>query len=181
MPIDTPTLGLSLAILLTASSTLAVQFPDGTVSFEQAPRLVEAKTTFNNVGAWGAKYYFTIELPSDAGEPLQKVTLNLRQGADDIRFRIDDTFAFIGPPNGDREMLTQTATIDEDDTISVVFEPPISPGTTFTVGLRPRRNPDLGGVYLFGVTAFPAGEKPYGLYLGPGRLQFYRGVNDELF
>ena len=181
MPIDTPTLGLSLAILLTASSTLAVQFPDGTVSFEQSPRLVEAKTTFNNVGAWGAKYYFTIELPSDAGEPLQKVTLNLRQGADDIRFRIDDTFAFIGTPDGDREKIPQTATIDEDDTISVVFEQPISPGTTVTVGLRPRRNPDLSGVYLFGVTAFPAGEKPYGLYLGPGRLQFYRGVNDELF
>ena len=178
---DTPTLGLSLAILLTASSTLAVQFPDGTVSFEQAPRLVEAKTTFKGVGAWGAKYYFTIELPSDAGEPLQRVTLNLRQGADDIRFRIDDTFAFIGPPDGDRELLTQTATIDENDTISVVFEPPISPGTTVTVGLRPRRNPDLDGVYLFGVTAFPAGEKPYGLYLGPGRLQFYRGGNDELF
>ena len=182
MPMNTPkALWLSLASLLTiAGSTQAVQFPDGTVSFEQSPRLVEAKTTFKNVGAWGAKYYFTIELPETAGEPLQKVTLRLRQGADDIRFRLDETFAFIGTPNGDRDLI-QAAATDEDDTISVVFEPPISPGTTFTVGLKPRRNPDLDGVYLFGVTAFPAGEKPYGLYLGPGRLQFYRGGNDEFF
>lgn len=174
-------LGLSLALCTLAASTQAVQFPDGTVSFEQAPRLVEATTTIKAVGAWGAKYYFTIELPEEAGEPLQRVTFNLRQGADEIRFRADDTFAFIGTPNGDRETLPQVASLDEDESISVVFEPPIAPGTVFTVGLRPRRNPDLDGVYLFGVTAFPTGEKPYGLYLGPGRLQFYRGGHDEIF
>ena len=66
---------------------------------------------------------------------------------------------------------------EETGAITVIFANPIPPGTTFTVRLKPKRNPDLGGVYLFGVTAFPWGEKPDGLYLGAGRLQFYQGDN----
>jgi len=48
-----------------------------------------------------------------------------------------------------------------------------------TIGVKPRRNPDFGGVYLFGVTAFPAGEKSRGLYLGAGRLHFFENFNSS--
>ena len=54
---------------------------------------------------------------------------------------------------------------------TIAFDPPVSPGTTVTVALRAKRNPS-GGVYLFGVTAFPAGERSWGQFLGYGRLHF---------
>ncbi|MDZ4877634.1 MAG: hypothetical protein CLLPBCKN_007069 [Chroococcidiopsis cubana SAG 39.79] len=53
----------------------------------------------------------------------------------------------------------------------IAFDPPVSPGTTVTVALRAESNPD-GGIYLFGVTAFPAREKSSGQFLGYGRLHF---------
>jgi hypothetical protein len=165
---------------VTASSIQAIQLADGTVSFEKPPRLVKATTTYNQADISGATYYFTIELPENAGEPLQKVTINQRQGFDDIRFDLDDSRAFEGTPRNKGERLTLAAVTkdDETQTISVTFDPPVTPGKTITVGLRPRRNPWTGGVYLFGVTAFPAGEKPYGLYLGVGRLHFYDNDRD---
>lgn len=169
------------SLIAIPSSTEAVQFPNGTVSFSQSPRLVNATTTFDNVNVPAAKYYFTIALPADVDEPLSTVSIQQRSGADDVRFLVDRTFAFIGTPNSDRESVNvQAASVDGEEarTISISFDPPISPGSTITVGLRPRRNPRIPGTYLFGVTAFPQGEKPLGLYLGPGRLQFRSNDRD---
>ena len=64
--------------------------------------------------------------------------------------------------------------------MTVTFAEPVSAGPTFTVGLRPKRNPDLGGTYQFGVTAFPAGEKTQGIYLGSARLQFDDSNDSDL-
>ncbi|MGK7876902.1 MAG: DUF2808 domain-containing protein [Xenococcaceae cyanobacterium] len=170
---------LSTAGILTipVTSTQAIQLPDGRVSFDKSPRLINAVTTFSSVRVREAKYYFTIYLPENAGEPLQKLTIRQRQGQEDIDFRLEKTVAFEGTHRHKGERLTLQAVRkdSETDAISVIFDPPIPPGTTFTVGLKPRENPPYSGVYLFGVTAFPAGEKPYGLYLGVGRLQFYQG------
>lgn len=164
-------------------SSQAVQLADGTVSFEKSPRLLGATTTHNQIYAWGATYYFTLELPENAGEPLRQVTINQRQGFDNIRFKLTDSRAFEGTPRnkGERLTLAEVTQNAETKAISVTFDPPVMPGKTVTVGLRPVRNPWVGGVYLFGVTAFPAGEKPYGLYLGVGRLQFYEPDTDFLF
>ncbi len=52
----------------------------------------------------------------------------------------------------------------------------MSPGTKITIGLKAQQNPQRGGVYLFGVTAFAIGEKPHGQFLGFGRLQFYQHI-----
>lgn len=170
------TLNLAGILAIATPPTQAIQTADGTVSFEKPPRLVNVITTYNSANVWGATYYFTLTLPENAGETLQQVTISQRQGVEDIRFRLEDTVAFEGTPNRKGEGLTLQAVTrnDETDVISVIFDPPVPPGKTFTVGLKPRRNPSFGGVYLFGVTAFPAGEKPYGLYLGVGRLHFYR-------
>lgn len=55
---------------------VAVRSPDGTVSFEQSPRLLDAYTTFNGIRVRQAVYYFDIELPEDIGEPLKKLSSN---------------------------------------------------------------------------------------------------------
>lgn len=155
----------------------AVQFPNGRVAFNKSPLLKKTVTTFSGVRVWGAKYYFTIELPADAGEPLQQVVIVQRQGGDDIRFYLDKTVAYNGTHRRKKAKLAiqNVRQDDETEAITVTFANPIPPGTTFTVGLKAKRNPDFGGVYLFGVTAFPWGENPDGLYLGAGRLHFYQG------
>ncbi len=153
----------------------AIEFTDGRVSFAKSPRLLDVVTTYDTVGVSFAKYYFTLELPDNAGEPLQAVVIQQRQGTEDVDFRLDETFAFLGQRRHRGENLTlQGVTLNEqENTIKVTFEPPIAPGSTFTIGLKPRHNPRFAGVYLFGVTAIPVGEKPYDLYLGAGRLHFY--------
>ncbi len=56
----------------TVRSSQAVQLRDGKVYFVQAPRLLKATTTFDDVYVWGATYYFTVKVPSDAGETSAK-------------------------------------------------------------------------------------------------------------
>lgn len=167
----------------------AIQLQDGTVYFAQPPRLVSAVTTYNDVYVWGATYYFTVSLPDNAGEPLQKLTINQREGVDYVRFRLKDSFAFEGNRSAKGQKLgLKDATSDasrqaasrlrKTQTLSLTFDPPVSPGKTITIGLKPVQNPTVAGVYLFGVTAFPAGEKSHGQFLGFGRLQFYRHGNN---
>lgn len=171
------TLATTGIIGITLPAVQGIERADGTVAFARSPRLLDAITTFNTVNNRSAKYYFTLELPENAEEPLSKVSISQREGVEDIDFRLDKTLAFEGAPNHRGENLgLQTVTKDEETSaIVVTFDPPIPPGKIFTVGLKPRYNPRYAGVYLFGVTAFPAGEKADGLYLGVGRFHFYRG------
>ncbi|HBB35869.1 MAG TPA: hypothetical protein DDZ80_02785 [Cyanobacteria bacterium UBA8803] len=174
--------GLTLALAgslggLAVPLAQAIERADGTVSFEKAPRLIEAVTTFNETHVWGATYYFTLELPENIGEPLGQVTIQQRQGVEAIQFKVADSLAFSGTRHhkGERLALAEVTEDETTQTISVRFDQPVPPGQTVTIGLYPVHNPQIGGVYLFGVTAFPAAQKPYGLYLGVGRLQFYDG------
>ncbi len=165
---------------VTVPSIQAMQLVKRTVTFKKPPNLVNVTTTYKETNAWAARYYFVLELPENAGEPLQRVTINQRQGLEDIRFNLQKTQAFEGTPRhkGEKLTLKEVTNDTKTKTISLTFDPPVTPGKTFTVELRPVRNPTVDGVYLFGVTAFPAGENPYGLYLGPGRLQFYQDGGD---
>ncbi len=159
----------------------AFELAEAKVSFEKPPNLLDATTTYNQTYVWGATYYFTIELPANAGKQLQRVTISQRQGFEDIRFELKDTQAFEGTPRreGQKLALKEVTNDAKTKTISVTFDPPVVPGKTVTIALRPFRNPDTGGAYIFGVTAFPAAENPYGLYLGVGRLQFYDSFPDS--
>jgi len=143
--------------------------------------LLDSYSTFNSVKTRQAIYYFDLELPKDAGEPLQKIMIKQRTGGDEIKFRSERTKAYLGDHNNKQEKLDVSATYNEESgIIEVNLDEPISPGSKFTIGLKPKRNPDFGGVYLFGVTAFPSGKRSRGLYLGAGRLHFYRN-NDFSF
>ncbi|WP_404790130.1 DUF2808 domain-containing protein [Altericista sp. CCNU0014] len=149
----------------------AVRFADGTVQFAGVPRLGKVSATDNQAWAWGATYLFTLQVPEDASEPLGQVMLQQAEGVDTVEFNLKRTYAYL---NGDRR---QTATVEavnvNPDTLELTFNPPILPGSTLTIGLRPYNNPNTGGVYLFGVTAAPVGEKVRSQFIGYGRLQFY--------
>ena len=171
-------LGTTLALVagmggVTTPVTQAVQVR-GTFYFVQPPDLVSATTTYKSVNVWGATYYFTINIPEKAGEPLQRVTFTQREGTDRVRFDLEDSRAFLGTRYDKGSKLTLgEVTNSEERIVSVRFDPPVPPGRTITVGLRPKRNPRFSGTYLFGVTAFPVGEKSHGQFLGFGRFQFY--------
>lgn len=150
--------------------------------FTKAPRLLGASTTYNAVQVRGTKYYFNIALPQDAGNNLQQIAIAQRQGLETIDFRLEETVAYIGTNRDKKAEIAIANVIQNQDTgeITIFLETPIPPGTDFTVGLKPTKNPFYDGEYLFGVTAFPQGNNPQGLYLGSGRLNFYRG-NDSFF
>lgn len=169
---------LSLAIGIggvTLPMTQAVQLRDGLVYFVQPPKLVEATTTYKDVNVLSATYYFTINVPENAGESLQKVTIAQKEGAENIRYNLDDTRAFVGTRQRKETQLKLGSVTNDRDTrtVSVNFDPPVTPGQTITIALRPVSNPSFSGVYLLGVTAFPVGEKSHGQFLGFGRFQFY--------
>lgn len=165
---------ITLAVVV-AESTQAVQLADGTVYFAYPPELITATTTFKAVNAWDATYYFTLNIPENAGESLQRVEINQRNGTEEIRFDLKHTTAFVGTARDKQQPLSLLEVTREKKTatISIAFDPPVTPGKTVTIGLHPYQNPQFSGVYLFGVTAFPVGEKSHGQFLGYGRLQFY--------
>jgi hypothetical protein len=173
-----------LVILTSALNPAAAkELYDGTTIFEKSPRLVDAITTYNTIYVWNATYYFTIALPENAGEPLQKVTIAQRQGSEDIKFYLDETVAYEGTAD-DKGKQISIAKVDFDrnsNAITAIFAEPVSPGKFVTVGFKPKRNPQYEGIYLFGVTVFPRGDKPQGLYLGVGRLHFYGSDNNSWY
>jgi hypothetical protein len=163
-------IAFSSAIKLTAQG---VEAPDGTVAFESGILLLDAHTTFDGVRVKQARYYFDLELPKDIGESLQKVEIQQRNGGDEVTFEPEETEVYLGDHHQKLERVTAIAKRNEDtEKITVQFEQPIAPGNKLTIGLKPKSNPSYGGVYLFGVTAYPTGEKARGMYLGAGRLHF---------
>jgi hypothetical protein len=160
-----------LAMSLGSLPAIAVKFSDGTVQFAGVPRLGKVSTTDSQAYAWGATYLFTLQVPEDASEPLGQVVLRQEQGLDSVEFNLGRTYAYL---NGDRAQTTAIEALSSNsDTLDLTFNPPIPPGSTVTIGLRPYSNPQTGGVYLFGVTTAPAGDKVRSQFVGYGRLQFY--------
>lgn len=174
--------GLISCVLFLGSYPMTAAMPSAEQRsfFRQSPSLLNATTTFSSVRAWGATYYFTIQLPQDAGNSLGKIAIAQREAPDDISFYLDRTVAFEGTHRRKGETINIKSVTQDEETGAIVvdFASPIPAGTTVTIGLKPKRNPDYSGTYLFGVTAVPAGENPYSLYLGVGRLTFYRGSGD---
>ncbi|HAC62815.1 MAG TPA: hypothetical protein DCF68_04590 [Cyanothece sp. UBA12306] len=176
---------LMLGSLFALSSLLTVicypssadQLTDERSFFTKSPRLINVMTTFDGTRVQGATYYYTINLPSQSGESLQYITIQKRQGSENIDYFIDKTSAFEGTTdNRGKALVIQDVNWDqENESIKITLDTLVSPGTTFTIGLKPKKNPEYGGIYLFGITVFPRGENPLGLYLGNGRLQFYGG------
>lgn len=172
---STLTIGLLIPSTLAAVNAFEVGY-NKTV-FEAAPRLTRTAATHSSPNT-PSTYHFTIEVPENAGEALEAVTISQKDNPDQIDFVINKNSAFIGDSfaggaNLDLADIGGNLPLDSDE-ITVVFDEPVEPGETVTVKLRAKRNPSRRGVYLFGVTAFPEGENSSGLYLGSGRLNFTR-------
>ncbi len=166
---------LSLAMVsLTSLPVRAYRLSDGKVHFVGSPRLLKAITTNNSRYSPFATYIFTIAVPEDAGEPLGQVMITPRPSPDPVQFDLDETQAFEGANKRQRTRLAlQPVLVDpESQAMTIAFDQPVAPGKTVVIELSPYRNP-MSGVYLYGVTAFPAGEPPYGRFLGYGRIQIY--------
>lgn len=160
----------------------AVQLRDGKTYFVQLPMLLGAETTVNRIHSWNATYYFAIALPQNMGEPLQKLEIVQTEGFDGVNFYSNETIAYLQSPSGDRVAVASKTEIlpsqDRDRSkITITFDPPIPANnqlnSQLVVAIRPVRNPRYDGVYLFGVTAFPQGDRPNSQFLGYGRLSFY--------
>jgi hypothetical protein len=170
-------LSLSLGTLLTVVSypSLSGELNNGRTFFSKSPRLLDVMTTFQGVRIPFPSYYYTIELPDQSGESLQRVMIKKREGSDTIEYNTDQTIAFEGTPNsrGDSIKVKDTQWDENTETLMITLDTPVAPGKVFTIGLKPKKNPEFSGIYLFGVTVFPVGNNPMHLYLGSGRLQFY--------
>lgn len=145
--------------------------PTRPIAFINPPRLLYTGTTSNNVSA-PATYYFTITHPPDAQEPIYKITIKQLSGEQTIQFNLNRTQVFMGKQAQLSQLIPAQVT-KEQRKLTIIVNSPISPGTTFTLALRPTRNPDSEGTYFLGVTAFPAGENVDSQFLGFGRLQFH--------
>jgi hypothetical protein len=164
-------------LIFNYNSTLAGQSPQGTIFFEKSPFLLDFMTTFDQVRQRGAKYYLTIEIPEDAIEPLGKVSLTQTSGGENINFNLAETFAFLGSRDNRGRPVEVTAKLDNSTQerlmIVLTFPESIPAGNTLTIGLKPFRNPSLGGYYSFRVKTFPQGEKPLPLDLGVDLCTFF--------
>lgn len=177
-------LSAATSIGIITGAAQAVQLSDGSVAFVQPPRLLGAIATHKTARFPGSIYAFTLNLLPDAGEPLQSIQIAPDRAPDYVKFRLSDTEAFEGNSldrPGTRLPIRSVTQDPKTRVVTVTFEPPVTPGKTITLALRTRYNPDIGGVYLYGVTAFPAGEKSRGQFLGYGRIQIYDSHIFHLF
>lgn len=169
-------LSFLLPELLLVSPALAIRLSNGQIAFSHPPQLIRTATSFSSSNIPGT-YQFTISVPEDAGEPLEAVSIVQRPNIETIAFDVSQQRAFKGNSFAGGLALhlaniggTQPSKSNEQ---TIVFDPPVVPGSTVTVEMVSKGNPTLGGVYLFGVTAYPAGENGIGQFLGYGRLHFY--------
>lgn len=149
----------------------AVELLDGQKAFESGLRLTRAAATFSDRNSSSAKYQFTIEVPDDAGEALRSVKITQKENSDTVVFKADKSKASLGNSlAGDNIPLAAVGGESQPGETTVVFDTPVEPGNTVTISVKPKQNPSVDGVYLFGVTAYPTGENSPGLYLGSGRI-----------
>jgi hypothetical protein len=157
------------------SSALAVQVADGTVYFNRAPQLVNT-SGYGRLAPFATDFVFSIYTPPDAGEPLQRIDIDLGDFGPElvisqVRVALLDRVSE-APPTIAR---TTERTEAGRRILSLVLSQPVAPGRTVAVDLRTAQISRLGGVYLFGITAFPRGEKAHGQFLGFGRVRIIDG------
>ena len=148
--------------------------------FSRPPQLIRA-VAFPNGAYTSATYEFTLTVPEDAGQPLKAVKITQARNFANLKFDISNSKAFIGKQvKGGSEIRLANIGSDQPANpgeVTIVFDQAVQPGNAVTVALAAQSNPSGGGVYLFGVTAYPAGESGLGQFLGYGRINFYSTSN----
>jgi hypothetical protein len=176
VPLVVLTVSLTIPYAINEATTLA----DGTTYFLNPPRFLGAIATQDGTNIWSASYYFTLNLPANAGEPLRTVVITQQGGLGRPMFDEETIQAFEGTRIRRGKNLTIAASHFDSDTqtLTVTFDPPVPPGRILTLRLSPVRNPSVPGTYLYGVTAFPDGTKPFGQFIGVGQIRIYDSNQD---
>ncbi len=180
-------LSLPLSIGTVAALTVtaqAVELANGTTAFLQPPQFLDAFTTEDYVMRRNATYFFSLDLPTNADAPLQTVVIEPQNLTRHLTsYRLEETVAFAEIPGEEKSALGLGNVFINEDTkaVTVEFDPPVAPGRLVTIGLRPRRNPRLDGIYIFRITAIPEGDQPQSHIAGHGRLYFIDNDRDRLY
>ncbi len=157
--------------------TTAVQLGDGTTAFNSPPRLEDFVTLDTYTYERRPTYYVTVNLLPEAGESLETLTVSLIEGRfTQLDYRTDNIRVFEGTRR-DRGSEYPVATADFDDdsqTLTIRLAEPAEPGQVLTFALDLVRNPRWEGVYLYEVTAAPAGDSPRFQRIGTGRIHIYQ-------
>jgi len=170
-----------LGLQTTPAQTLVAQAPDTLSSghnfFSHAPQLIRTATSEKGGNA-PATYEFTVTVPANAGQPLKAITIAQGTNLETVQFDLNGSQASLG--KGLTAAIIPLAHIGGTATpgeVTVVFDQPVQPGNTVTVAIAAQANPNFGGNYEFGVTAYPVGDNSTGLFLGYGRINFYGNSN----
>ncbi|MGG6263043.1 DUF2808 domain-containing protein [Leptolyngbya sp. AN03gr2] len=153
---------------------------NGRAYFSHPPRLVRAYTSQPQAYV-PSTYEFTLTVPANAGQPLKAVRIAQEQNLRTVKFDVGRSKAFAGgrfAAGAEIPLASVGGGKSTPGEATIVFDQPVQPGSTVTVALEAKANPDFGGIYEFGVTVFPAGEDSLGQFLGFGRLSFYSGGAD---
>ncbi|MBD2539225.1 DUF2808 domain-containing protein [Coleofasciculus sp. FACHB-SPT36] len=153
-------------------SAQAIQFSNGRSSFGVPFQLSNTRTSQASVRFRGASYYFTFNLPKTASQSLNRVTIR-QNGGNLVEFDSAKTKAFLNEKPKENCKLGEVKVDKKTQEVDLVFDPPIQPGQTVTVAIGPFENPSVSGIYNFGVSAFPTGDKPEKQFLGYGPLRFF--------
>jgi hypothetical protein len=157
-----------------SSPVSAYEIRNGQTIFTHSPRLIRSAASITASDA-PSTYAFTVEVPANAGEPLKAVMITQESNVEQIKFDVSKSEAFMGDEVNGSSPITLASIGGEssdDKSVTVVFDRPVAPGSTVTVALKAMRNPGEGGIYQFGVMAYPDGNSSPGLHLGTARLQF---------
>ncbi len=163
------------------SDALAVQGAGGITYFEQVPTLDHASVAPRHTRMRGATLQVTVTVPAAAGEPLHQIQIDQTRNPESLRISAERIATIQADrwQNAATQVPTQVILPSEtDQPIQLVFDPPITPGSTITIGFHPIKTPRTPGPYLFGITAFPIGDQPHAYFLGYAEVTFNdRGGN----
>jgi hypothetical protein len=136
-------------------------------------RVLNAETTYNQIGVQEATYYFTFKVPN-VGKDTEKVIFTQSEGIETIAFDEKNSIAFAETDTGEKQPLGISVSRNESqkESLIVTFNQPVAPGTKITIALKPVINPSSEGIYLFQVKTLLSDQKTT-LPIGTARLQFY--------
>ncbi len=177
---------LVLALVLVAfsgGSAAAIQFASGETAFNGPLRLLRTAVSQVTIEDYPVYYQFAVEVPAKLDEPLGRLQIDLPTeygpfglylpNPDQVRAFIP-TDPYAQAPQSPERNLPVRASVGRER-ILIIFPEPVPPGNVVTVEWGPVRNPRQDGIYQFGVTAYPRGDAPRGLYVGNGRITIRRG------
>jgi hypothetical protein len=150
----------------------------GQTWFTKPPWKVDFRNYYWYVMQSGGEYYFTVNLPEEAGAALGGLEIQQTRGVDtQFPFMAERTRAFVGLPRREGPTIPVQAVFHAASRrVSVHFPEPPQPGQTITVALRPWYNPSQADTYMFAVQALPAGPNPVPASLGFATMPIYEGI-----